>query len=59
MAVNWQKQIASWFILGLTVAAYAAFTISPLRPARTSRPGIAPVCWPRSKIGVPATSVTS
>ena len=29
------------------------------RPARTSRPGSAPVCSPCSKIGVPATSVAS
>ena len=29
------------------------------RPARTSRPGIAPVCSPRSKMARPATSVAS
>jgi hypothetical protein len=28
-------------------------------PARTRRPGMAPVCSPRSKVGVPATSVAS
>src|SRR5208282_5160823 len=36
-----------------------AFKTWALRPARTSRPGSAPVCSPRSKIGVPATSVAS
>ena len=28
-------------------------------PARTRRPGIAPVCSPRSKVGVPAKSVAT
>jgi len=28
-------------------------------PARTRRPGIAPVCSPRSKVGVPARSVAT
>lgn len=43
----------------LTRGAYAASEASLIRPARTSRPGSAPVCSPRSKIGVPATSVAS
>src|SRR5262249_19216284 len=38
---------------------YSACNARPLLPARHSRPGIAPVCSPRSKIGVPATSVAS
>ena len=28
-------------------------------PARTRRPGMAPVCSPRSKVGVPAKSVAT
>ena len=40
-------------------ACYAACSPRRLPPARTSLPGIAPVCSPRSKIGVPATRVAS
>src|SRR5262249_59140208 len=45
--------------VGSVGARYAARGVRPLQPARTSRPGSAPVCSPRSKIGVPATSVAS
>src|SRR5262245_31522499 len=38
---------------------YSAASTALSCPARTSRPGMAPVCSPRSKIGVPATSVAS
>ncbi len=38
---------------------YSAASTALSRPARTRRPGMAPVCSPRSKIGVPATSVAS
>jgi hypothetical protein len=40
-------------------ACYAACIPRRLTPARTSRPGIAPVCSPCSNIGVPATRVAS
>ena len=42
--------------LVMTIRYYsAAASAAPTRPARTRRPGSAPVCSPRSKIGVPAT----
>ena len=37
----------------------AAASAAPTRPSRTSLPGSAPVCSPRSKICVPATKVAS
>jgi membrane-bound lytic murein transglycosylase B len=40
-------------------SSHAAAEASLFRPARTSLPGSAPVCSPRSKIGAPATSVAS
>ena len=46
-------------IVHLPSVTHAAREAAPIRPARTSRPGIAPVCSPRSKIGAPATSVAS
>jgi hypothetical protein len=39
--------------------AYSAASTALSRPARTKRPGMAPVCSPRSKIAVPATIVVS
>lgn len=57
-----QKRCAEWLrtVRHMTIGLYsAARSACASRPERTRRPGMAPVCSPRSKTGVPATIVIS